>query len=188
MLELEKKVLLTKDEYETLLNLLGISCPFVKQTNYYFDTKTFSMNRKGITCRIRLKNGKYTATIKKHAAYAADGSIETSVSVKNGIEDNGFLDMGLYLCGSLTTQRTVILKDTACEMVLDRNDYLGYTDYELEIEYLTGYDERAVQHLQKIALVLMSVGKIKNTQEFFSRIGKSGNKSQRFFEKASTQN
>ena len=61
MLEYEKKVMLTKDEYA----VLSAQCRGMRvetQTNYYFDTDDFCMNRKGITCRIRAKNGKYKTT------------------------------------------------------------------------------------------------------------------------------
>ena len=92
------------------------------------------MNEEGITCRIRLKNGVYTGTIKKHIMNS-DASIESDIKVRNGIYDNGFIDMGLQLQGELVTERCILLKNSNCEVVLDKNTYLGYTDYELEIEY-----------------------------------------------------
>ena len=83
MTELEKKLLLTEDEYDYLMEHLGyesplIQKPIVTQINYYFDTDDFSMNRQNTTCRIRLKDGKYKATMKKHAS----GGDQSIVSIK----------------------------------------------------------------------------------------------------------
>ncbi|MBQ7335743.1 MAG: hypothetical protein IJW92_04665 [Clostridia bacterium] len=52
MIEFEKKILLTKEEYDCLFAHFGQEKPRVKQVNYYFDTDDFLMNRKNITCRI----------------------------------------------------------------------------------------------------------------------------------------
>lgn len=147
MTELEKKLLLTKDEYDYLMEHLGyettlISKPIVTQTNYYFDTDDFSMNRQNITCRIRLKDGKYKATMKKHST-DADQSTETEMKIYNGLESNSFTDMGLKLQGELVTKRCVVFKDTDYEVVLDKNEYLWHTDYELEIEYTPGHENDA---------------------------------------------
>ena len=73
MTELEKKLLLTEDEYDYLMERFGygsplIQKPIVTQINYYFDTDDFSMNRRNTTCRIRLKGGKYRATMKRHSS------------------------------------------------------------------------------------------------------------------------
>lgn len=69
MAELEKKLLLTEDEYDYLMEHFGYESPLIRkpivtQINYYFDTDDFSMNRQNTTCRIRLKDGKYKVTIK----------------------------------------------------------------------------------------------------------------------------
>ena len=69
MTELEKKLLLTEDEYDYLMEHLIYESPLIQmpittQINYYFDTDDFSMNHQNITCRIRLKDGKYKATMK----------------------------------------------------------------------------------------------------------------------------
>ena len=102
MIELEKKLLLTKEEYTCLLHHFGNKNQPVKQINYYFDTKDLSMNRQGITCRIRLKNGTYTATMKQHTSNS-DFSTETKMEVRNDLIDNAFVDMNLSLQGELVT-------------------------------------------------------------------------------------
>ena len=139
MTELEKKLLLTEDEYDYLMELLCYESPLIQkpittQVNYYFDTDDFSMNLQNTTCRIRLKDGKYKATMKKHAS-GGDQSTETEMEIYDGLESNSFTKMGLTLQGELITKRCIVFKDTNCEAVLDKNEYLGHTDYELEIEY-----------------------------------------------------
>ena len=147
MIELEKKLLISKEEYDYLMERLGYNAllnpkPIVKQINYYFDTDDLSMNRQNITCRIRLKDGKYKGTMKNHFGNG-DKSTETEMEVRDGIQDNAFIDMGLTLQGELVTYRCIILKDKHCEVVLDKNEYFGTIDYEIEIEYAPKYDKEA---------------------------------------------
>lgn len=147
MTELEKKLLLTEDEYDYLMEHLGFESPLIQkpvttQINYYFDTDDFSMNRQNTTCRIRLKDGKYRATMKKHSS-SAEQSTEIEMKVHNGLDSNAFINMGLKLQGELITKRCVVLKDANCEAVLDKNEYLDHTDYELEIEYVSGHENDA---------------------------------------------
>ena len=147
MTELEKKLLLTEDEYDYLMEHLGYESPLIQkpittQVNYYFDTDDFSMNRQNTTCRIRLKDGKYKATMKKHAS-GSDQSTETELEIYNGLESNAFTDMGLKLQGELVTKRCVVFKDKSCEAVLDKNEYLDHKDFELEIEYTEDHEKDA---------------------------------------------
>ena len=147
MTELEKKLLLTEDEYDYLMEHLGYESPLIQkpiltQINYYFDTDDFSMNRQNTTCRIRLKDGKYTATMKNHSS-GTDKSTETEMDIYDGLDNNAFTDMGLKLQGELVTNRCVVLKYPNCEAVLDKNEYLGHTDYELEIEYKPEHEKDA---------------------------------------------
>ena len=62
MLEYEKKIPLTFKEYQILIALFNDNIKSVIQRNYYYDTDDFSMNKQGITYRIREKDGTYTAT------------------------------------------------------------------------------------------------------------------------------
>lgn len=183
MLEYEKKILLSQAEYSLLLNEMCKYSASGIQTNYYFDTDDFSMNEKDITCRIRCKNGKFKTTVKSHGGKETDCSVENTANIKNGFDADTFKEMGLRLQGSLFTERTVAYKDEYCEAVLDRNTYLGNTDYELEIEYSQVYSEYADNLLHKIAGILLSNGCITSIEEFCGRAKKSKSKSQRFFER-----
>ena len=190
MTELEKKLLLTEDEYDYLMEHLGyesplIQKPIITQINYYFDTDDFSMNRQNTTCRIRLKDGKYKATIKKHAS-GGDQSTETEMEIYNGLENNAFTEMGLKLQGELNTKRCVVFKDANCEAVLDKNEYLGHTDYELEIEY-TSEHEKDAQTILKIFRDMLTRRKcFLIYKEGIADPPKVPSKSNRFFKKMST--
>ena len=190
MTELEKKLLLTEDEYDYLMEHLGYESPLIQkpittQVNYYFDTDDFSMNRQNTTCRIRLKDGKYKATIKKHAS-GGDQSTETEMEIRNGLESNAFTDMGLKLQGELVTKRCVVLKDAHCEAVLDKNEYLGQTDYELEIEY-TAEHEKDAQTILKIFKDMLTRRKcFLAYKESLKEAPDVPSKSSRFFERMSS--
>ena len=187
MIEFEKKMLLSKDEYEYLIERFdckshSTSSTNIKQINYYFDTDDFSMNRKNITCRIRLKNGKYKATMKQHSSNS-DKSTETEMEIYDGLKNNAFTNMGLKLQGSLSTDRYIILKDFNYNVVLDKNEYLGHKDYELEIEYTPEYEKNAKFLLQMFQNMLMRRKCFLAYQERFSNISNVPNKANRFFDR-----
>ena len=89
--------------------------------------------------------------------------------------------LGLHLQGKLITKRMLIIKDAFCEVVIDRNEYLGYTDYEIEAEYISGYENRAEKYLESVAEHLVSAKLIDSAKNFLLRVGKGKSKSQRFF-------
>jgi uncharacterized protein YjbK len=190
MNELEKKLLLTEDEYDYLMEHLGYESPLIQkpittQVNYYFDTDDFSMNRQNTTCRIRLKDGKYKATMKKHAS-GSDQSTETEMEIYNGLESNAFTDMGLKLQGELVTMRCVVFKDANCEAVLDKNEYLGQTDYELEIEYTPDHEKDAQVILKIFGDLLTHRKCFLAYKESLKEAPDVPSKSSRFFERMSS--
>lgn len=183
MLEYEKKILLSKEEYLIIIKTMcGNVHNATIQTNYYFDTDDFSMNKKGVTCRIRGKNGKYVATVKNHGGSETDCSVETTVEIKNQFDTEIFNEMGLSLQGTLVTERTQVYKDEFCQAVLDRNFYSGKTDYELEIEYLHDCETYATQLLNEIAQVLVFNKHITGIKDLQKRMVESKSKSERFFD------
>lgn len=183
MLELEKKILLTEKEYIALTTNLCRSVPVLRQTNYYFDTEDLSMNKNGITCRIRAKDGKFKSTVKRHYTGDKDCSNEIDGEVKDYFDLDTFKDMGLILQGSLVTERIVLYKDKFCKAVIDRNTYLGFTDYELEIEYTEGHGDEAMHIIKDIAKTLSNYLEFYPAEELLNRVGKSKSKSERFFER-----
>ena len=184
MIEHEKKLLLSKKQYEYLFNNYCTTCSditVIKQVNYYFDTDDFIMNRRNITCRIRLKNGKYVGTMKQHSS-GTDNSTETQVNVKNGILENDFTEAGLKLQGELVTKRYILHRDSSSEVVLDKNEYLGYEDYELEIEYSDGHEKEACDIYDKILTEISQIHPYPKDNVTFLYVP---SKSTRFFKRKS---
>lgn len=190
MTELEKKLLLTEDEYDYLMEHLGYESPLIQkpittQINYYFDTDDFSMNRQNTTCRIRMKDGKYKATMKNHSS-GGDQSTETEMEIRNGLESNAFTDMGLKLQGELITKRCIVFHDDNCEVVLDKNEYLGHTDYELEIEYASEHEKDAQAILRIFKDMLIRRKCFLTYKESLKDSPNVPSKSNRFFERMSS--
>lgn len=181
MLEYEKKILLTREEFLALKRTLFRTALKTSQTNYYFDSDDLVMNKKGITCRIRVKEGKIETTIKQHTS-DGERSDEKMLNTPIGESFKNFWDMGLHFQGSLTTNRHSTYGDRYCQMFLDENIYLEKSDYELEIEYIDGFEHNAVCLLNDIAEILFKEGLIAETEEVLSRVGKGKSKSARFFE------
>ena len=180
--ELEKKLLLTKEEYHFLMEKYGKNKAINMQINFYFDTDDLSMNSKGITCRIRLKDGVYKGTMKSHLP-DADKSIEASIEVRKGIFDNGFVDMHLKYQGQLFTERCEIYKDSFCDIVLDKNHFLEGTDYELEIEYSSEHEKNAEYIFDGIINLLQQNVPQSSANSIDERRRKTASKSTRFFER-----
>lgn len=183
MLEYEKKMLLTEEEYFKFLHLIGKEKPRFIQTNYYYDTDDLKMNMQGITCRIREKNGKYEATIKSHKQGNKDCSIEKTKEVLNKYDDSLFSGMHLKLQGSLTTERVTVYSDNRCEVALDKNTYLDMTDYEMEVEYLPEHEEYATNLMYRYMSLLYPLKLF--VLIFPQRVSMS--KSERFFERKQNQ-
>ena len=185
--EFEKKILLTYQEYIYLLNKFGKKEAPNKQINFYYDNDDLIMHKSGITCRNRLKNNKYIATIKKHSQTDKDKSIEISDTSSNEKYPKNFKNMGLKLQGQLTTFRTVLINTDHLKVVLDHNQYLGTQDYELEIEYDKPHENEAIALIEEIAISLFYAIIIPNPFSFVYRQEQVFSKSQRFFMRLCSQ-
>ena len=183
MLEFEKKVLLTPEEYRELLALANGNTARIVQTNYYYDSDQLDMNRQGITCRIREKNGRYKATVKNHRAEDRECSVENAKEVLGPLDDSFFKGMNVNLQGYLTTTRTVFYAGKGLEVVLDENTYLGTQDFELEIEYTCENANHADFVLRLLAMILHGPDKGGGAVDFCVRTRFSQSKSERFFER-----
>ncbi len=182
MIECEKKILLNEQEYTFLKNFLQPFDSEHVQNNHYYDTLDLKMNQCGITCRIREKKGIYSVEIKQHSSDWQDISIENTESTYHEYNDEFFLNMGLIKHGCIKTLRCT-LKKGDLEIALDKNDYLDFTDYELEVEYPAQFEDQAVAIVLYIAEALYSVALIDRREDFMQRVGICNNKSSRFFER-----
>jgi len=182
MLEFEKKVMLTEEEYNCLMKLKDIFVDSFVQANYYYDSDDYEMNAMGITCRIREKDGVYQATIKAHQSKESECSRENSQTVLSEYDDSLFRNMDLKMQGFLITYRCIMFSHAGVEIVIDKNSYLGITDYELEIEYAVEKKQQAESLLGGIAQTLSARLCGINVDKFYESSENTKSKSERFFE------
>lgn len=175
LIEYEKKFLLAKEEYLKLISsLCGNTTPVI-QTNHYYDTNNFELSDKGITCRIREKNNKFTATVKTHLP---DKSLEQSKIVTDENDTSLFTEYNVEYQGKLITHRTKLFCGNGYEIVIDHNEYLLTEDYELEAEYTDGNEDVLSSPLKLISNTLNI-----DINDFLARSIKTKSKSFRFFER-----
>jgi len=181
MIEFEKKALLTAEEYAFIKKHCYPACEAMTQTNYYYDTDDFELNRQGITCRIREKCGGFVATIKDHQS---DGcSIETSKNATGRYDTSFFEGMGIDFQGSLTTVRATFVTCDGIFVMLDENRYLDTTDYEIEYEYQAGQYEIVFYEIKELAEMLKHHNLIESTEDFITRFENGLSKSCRFYQR-----
>lgn len=186
MEELELKVILTKKEYSFLAHVFKFfDIKSVEQFNHYYDDTDKSYNKSGITCRIREKNNDYVATVKYHRGrgYAT----EYKRKVINQYDCSLFSGMDIFYQGVLRTNRIVFEPVYGIKMMLDENTYLDNVDYELEIEYIKEMGRIALKILKSISIFLQHMGVVKDSSEFYKRHKNSKTKSERFYERKSSE-
>ena len=108
------------------------------------------------------------------------------MEIYNGLESNTFTNMGLKLQGELITKRCVVLNEVNCEAVLDKNEYLGQTDYELEIEYTSEHEKDAQAILEIFRDMLTRRKCFLAYKESLKDVPNVPSKSSRFFERMSS--
>lgn len=147
-LEIEYKTLLTKSEYFRLLKNFSDITPVI-QTNYYIDTPCNDMRQKHLSLRIRIFDEQAELTLKiPQKVGNQEYNQDIEIRVAHELLENFQLPTGqiadiihshhipieqLSIWGNLTTERYE--KETSIGlMALDKNNYCGQTDYELEVE------------------------------------------------------
>ena len=133
-LEHELKCILDSDEYDLILKVLD-TIPYIEETqiNYYYDTLSEKLRYENITLRIRQKNGRFRGTIKKYLKNS-HCSEETSFKIDHIPSVMVFESVPVYLKGSLKTKRITKYLSESVKIMVDKNEYLGTQDFELEIE------------------------------------------------------
>ena len=139
-LEREFKSALTKEEYELLINKFDLKNKIYIQTNYYFDTLNHDLRNSHDTLRIRVKEINNHLTYKKETD---EGQFETTIvldnddannKIQNGFDANELgINHFVQVVAKLKTSRTRFKYDCG-EIFIDKNDYYGITDYEIEFE------------------------------------------------------
>ncbi|WP_214695493.1 CYTH domain-containing protein [Exiguobacterium sp. s160] len=146
--EIEFKSMLTKDEYEKLIQVYKLEDQVRWQANDYFDTPSFQLKKQGAALRIREKKHGQVLTLKQpnevglletHAAITEE---EAEDLFKYGIiHDDQMkqalapfqLNAALEHLGRLETNRAEHQTEDGL-LVLDESHYLETTDYEIEFE------------------------------------------------------
>ena len=182
MLEFEKKIKLYPSEYFFLTNVLYAEYPSFIQINHYYDTADMQLNDSGTTYRVRENQGTYIATAKYHSPKNKECSVEDSETIEFLPETINYRGKSLRRYGSLKTERKTITVTDGVAIMLDKNRYLNFTDYELEIEYRHGCEKVAREALKRINTSLYDAGYTHDTVEIFER-RVSHSKSKRFFER-----
>ncbi|MBM7653678.1 CYTH domain-containing protein [Neobacillus cucumis] len=165
-LEIEFKNMLTKAEYERILNEFHIGQDDIfTQENLYFDSPDFALKKAKSALRIRKKGTDYVMTLKTPLEIGlletnqiltteeADAAINHNClpegEIKQVIEASNISFANIIYFGSLTTKRTELPYEDGL-LVLDHSIYLHQEDYELEYE-VENYQEgkRNFQNLLK---------------------------------------
>lgn len=158
--EIEFKTALTEESYHDLLEKFNLGDNVFLQTNYYFDTANLDLNKDLIVLRIRKKNNRYKITMKSQSEHEAFEnhvflSEEKALSmIENGFNTSEFFDsinLDVTFQASLDNWR-VSTPHFENILFLDRCDYHGVTDYELEYEVVEfeegkkSFDNLLVEH------------------------------------------
>lgn len=176
MLEKEYKFLLSKNDfynlYVTFSNKYINSVKEHKiQINYYYDTSSLSFHNQHVTVRIRQDDSGLIGQFKKH--HLCSTLSEESTFNVDVLPRTMFVNAcELELQGELVTKRDSIIVSDDLRLDFDTNYYLGFNDFELEIEY----SKNNTRKLKEVLQLMKDYEHCKN------------GKSTRFFQKRSCNN
>ena len=165
VIEKEIKVLLTKEQYNKALKLFHWD-QVIDQTNYYYLDPDQTLKNYQVTVRIREKNGQYKLQIKYPSDQEAVERFGEALSVRSEYErqvDNipdlisrdvikevtGISASDPLFIGELKTVRHKYNIDQYTEIFLDKSEYLGITDYEMEIEFVRTVEHSLIEFLKE---------------------------------------
>ena len=147
MLEKELKVILSKEEYEKINNLIKWE-DIYDQINFYYakegnedipgtPTVRIRSKKKGMKLEVKVPVSRNEGSVKQHEEYAMDIDHIPGMIAKETLDKLlNRTDMSdVKLLGFLMTNRRISTKYPGTEIALDKNEYFGKTDYELEVEF-----------------------------------------------------
>lgn len=148
-IEIEAKALVSQEDYKKLASLFHVYPRYI-QTNYYIDAEDRILAKEGIALRIREKYGRYELTLKTPLS---EGLLEKNEPISEEqfhdfISKKEFpktdtvrfltmLDIDVKTLMILTSLRTdrIDVEYEGGLLSIDRNEYSGKVDYEIEFEY-----------------------------------------------------
>lgn len=142
-IEIEFKTIITKEQYEHLLEIFSLKDNIFKQINYYFDTDDYSLNKKHIVLRIRKKGeNHYKVTLKSQSDEGAYehhmllSKVQAEDMIKNGFNTNQFFDHTNYDVNYIVSLDNfrVSTPYMGGYLFLDKCVYCNTVDYEIEYE------------------------------------------------------
>ncbi len=183
--EVEFKTLLSKEEYERLMNQFKGNRMDL-QTNHYFDTSRFSLKALDASLRVRERESLELTLKRKKGYIIQEFNLPISKEIFEEIKTTGILPEGELknevnnLIGdqkinnflSLSTLRMFFSYNNGV-LFIDKSQYLGITDYELEYEaksYHAGKKE-FVQIINELGILYRkSEKKVKRAYNAYKRI------------------
>lgn len=174
MIEKELKSLLNRETFGETLKSFKWS-DSINQTNYYYADKLGVLKAENITVRVRCIDGKHKLQVKSPisengALHIKNEFEEKLAGLPNKIESKRLSEIigreieDAYLIGQLETHRHIFWWDESTQICLDENKYLGYIDYEIEIEYTDKVQDELISCLSSL-----SINFNKNTRGKYSR-------------------
>lgn len=154
MIENEFKIMLDQGQYEKVLEMFGWN-EVIVQVNHYYDTDDLILSSLHITCRVREIfgiEGKYFLQMKFPAAAEYSrvelekplDALPETLTADELLRPNGYGDLpNVKRLGMLKTTRNVHRFEGG-EIDLDKSEYFGKTDYEIEVEFTDENSARKV--------------------------------------------
>ncbi|WP_340027972.1 CYTH domain-containing protein [Paenibacillus sp. FSL H7-0940] len=156
--EKELKLLLEQDSYKKILNRVNQQPDVIRQTNYYFDTCDFKLEKAGITLRIRNEEKNWLLCMKTksntESQFVSSTEIERSISerdfeyykenpseilegiTENPVNINSIINAEeISLLGSIRNERKKIKLFNEYTIELDHSLFPGGNEsFEIEVE------------------------------------------------------
>lgn len=160
MLEKEIKLMLTEEEYHRLATEFDFSSE-VCQVNHYFTCPECAKKR--ISVRVREVGGKALLQVKLPAGGGSGALMvrEERERELSEVPDRLPAEVLDEICGiraeavrigSLATLRKLCYEYEGVELALDKNEYLGITDYEAEAEYTGEYPAAVIDRIAALGI------------------------------------
>lgn len=178
MIETELKAMLTREQYDTILNMFpwDFSKP---QTNHYYTDKSGELKKQGITFRVRTIDENHVIQVKKHTnsnsplQISEESEFPIADIPKNfsssEIQKMTGIPVETSHIGDLVTLRSSYMFCDGVEICLDKNDFLDRCDYEIEIEYTTPIPQDLLDKLTEVGVMFNTPSKGKFSR-FMTRL------------------
>ena len=172
MIEKEIKILLSQNQYKKILDTFNFEEEFKQTNNYYLCEgasvdATIRIREKGnltkLQVKIPKKRDKSLHIKEEYEEEVTEIPLVISKDKLKKMSGYNFPNDAIYT-GKLRTERRIYAFNDDIEIALDVNQYLGITDYELEIEYKNIYPIEIIEKLKLLNIPIDNVAEGKNTR------------------------